>query len=212
MSRQGVLALNSASRNITLSCLLALAVAPPLFAGCEDQDDPELCTCEYGGQVYDIGESFPAGDGCNVCTCTADGEVVCTLVACDEVDCWYNGAGYQAGQQFPAGDDCNVCTCNADGTVSCTDEVCVDCYYQGTAYSAGDTFPAGDGCNTCVCTSDGGVMCTEVACCDPAAEPWRDYHYTDVATCAQVTILCPPPTRRFDSPCGCGCEDKTLAP
>jgi hypothetical protein len=39
-------------------------------------------TCTYGGATYDAGESFDATDGCNTCSCT-DGEVVCTLVACE---------------------------------------------------------------------------------------------------------------------------------
>ena len=32
-------------------------------------------TCEHGGKTYQPGESFPAGDGCNDCSCTSDGSV-----------------------------------------------------------------------------------------------------------------------------------------
>jgi hypothetical protein len=38
--------------------------------------------CSYEGKTYKAGESFPASDGCNSCSCTADGLVACTLKAC----------------------------------------------------------------------------------------------------------------------------------
>jgi hypothetical protein len=44
--------------------------------GCDDD------TCEWDGETYERGETFPAGDGCNSCHCGDDGQVSCTLVAC----------------------------------------------------------------------------------------------------------------------------------
>jgi hypothetical protein len=38
--------------------------------------------CTYEGKTYSAGESFPSSDGCNSCSCTADGLVACTLRAC----------------------------------------------------------------------------------------------------------------------------------
>ncbi len=38
--------------------------------------------CPYGGKTYTIGASFPSTDGCNTCTCSANGAVACTLMAC----------------------------------------------------------------------------------------------------------------------------------
>jgi hypothetical protein len=38
--------------------------------------------CEYGGVTYAVGDSFPAEDGCNTCTCTEDGVWACTMMAC----------------------------------------------------------------------------------------------------------------------------------
>jgi hypothetical protein len=38
--------------------------------------------CTFGGMTYPVGASFPAGDGCNTCSCTAGGQVACTLRAC----------------------------------------------------------------------------------------------------------------------------------
>ena len=41
-------------------------------------------TCEWKGQIYDKGESFPAGDGCNTCVCDSDGSVGCTEADCNQ--------------------------------------------------------------------------------------------------------------------------------
>jgi len=73
--------------------------------------------------TYDTGEDFPAGDGCNTCTCQDNGGVVCTELAC-QITCTYAGQTYTAGESFPKGDGCNECTCLNDGSVSCTDEPC----------------------------------------------------------------------------------------
>lgn len=47
--------------------------------------DPAInsSVCEYNGVTYQVGESFPADDGCNSCSCTETGEVACTLMACE---------------------------------------------------------------------------------------------------------------------------------
>ncbi len=55
--------------------LLAVAVLL-LAAGCPKN------TCEYNGQSYSEGESFPATDGCNTCTCGPEGQVGCTKIGC----------------------------------------------------------------------------------------------------------------------------------
>ena len=38
--------------------------------------------CDYNGVHYAAGASFQASDGCNKCTCSADGSVACTEIAC----------------------------------------------------------------------------------------------------------------------------------
>jgi hypothetical protein len=40
--------------------------------------------CEWDGNFYAPGDTFPAGDGCNSCTCGGDGSVGCTLLFCDQ--------------------------------------------------------------------------------------------------------------------------------
>lgn len=67
--------------------------------------------CERGGYVYEDGASFPAGDGCNVCSCSA-GEVACTLRPCARpVDC--------RTEDCEVGSSCTLCgsryACVADG-------------------------------------------------------------------------------------------------
>ena len=37
--------------------------------------------CEYEGETYEDGESFPAADDCNTCTCE-DGNASCTELGC----------------------------------------------------------------------------------------------------------------------------------
>lgn len=42
----------------------------------------EPYVCKYDGEEYLAGDSFPAGDGCNTCTCTEGGRVACTEIYC----------------------------------------------------------------------------------------------------------------------------------
>lgn len=41
-----------------------------------------VTTCTYDGTEYLPGDSFPAADGCNTCSCGANGMVGCTKMAC----------------------------------------------------------------------------------------------------------------------------------
>jgi hypothetical protein len=42
--------------------------------------DGQVITCSYGGKTYNPGDSFR--DDCNTCSCGANGQVACTLIAC----------------------------------------------------------------------------------------------------------------------------------
>jgi hypothetical protein len=55
-------------------------VAIAFLVGCEGGKGGGAC--EFGGETHQIGETFPAGDGCNSCHCDEDGEVSCTLLEC----------------------------------------------------------------------------------------------------------------------------------
>ena len=143
------------------SCFIALA----LFAAACGGDDPVICT--FDGVEHAAGESFPSSDGCNTCTCSNDGEVGCTLMAC-VAPCTYGGVERDPGSTFPSEDGCNTCSCN-DGQVSCTELACPPptCTYAGETHAIGATFPSEDGCNTCTCGEGGQVACTEMACPPP---------------------------------------------
>jgi len=38
--------------------------------------------CEYNGNIYQVGDVFPANDECNTCKCEENGQVACTLMEC----------------------------------------------------------------------------------------------------------------------------------
>jgi hypothetical protein len=86
--------------------------------------------CDYNGNHYDVGDSFPSADLCNTCNCSSNGSVGCTKRAC--LGCFYDGARYNEGDRFPATDGCNTCTCGANGAVGCTEIACAsDCRTDG---------------------------------------------------------------------------------
>ena len=147
--------------------LLALGATLTAFACGPTVSEPEAegspTGCEVAGRTYDIGESFPAPDGCNSCSCQEDGSTMCTAMACI-VTCDWGEEIYEAGDSFPAGDGCNTCECMNDGTVGCTLMACPECWHGGKPYQPGDTFPADDECNSCECMPDGTVACTEEPC------------------------------------------------
>ena len=61
-----------------------------LFMACSDKSEDTSTnidiTCDVNGEIYAIGESYDASDGCNTCTCTADEEVGAS-VQCTEMEC-----------------------------------------------------------------------------------------------------------------------------
>lgn len=40
-------------------------------------------TCTLNDKTYQVGEGFPSADGCNTCSCTENGSVACTEMACE---------------------------------------------------------------------------------------------------------------------------------
>lgn len=89
-------------------------------AACSD-DDPAP-KCATANQVYSAGATFAAGDGCNTCTCNADGSITCTEEVC--VACEHEGQGYALGESWAAGDGCNLCMCLGEDDVSCSMATC----------------------------------------------------------------------------------------
>ncbi len=68
-------------------------------------------TCTYQGTEFKPGESVPSVDGCNSCSCSQDGQVMCTLMACgvteqvvqNNTDSWqsYSNKTYQYSFKYP---------------------------------------------------------------------------------------------------------------
>ncbi len=135
----------------TLNLLLAGALLGAIAGAC----DPKTIGDETAGNVVcKKGETKPAEDGCNTCSCEG-GEWSCTKMACGEC---------QPGETMPAPDGCNTCSC-VEGMWACTLIGCGATTTDGGMCTEGETMPAPDGCNTCTCTG-GQWACTEKACVD----------------------------------------------
>jgi len=166
-------------------------------------------TCEYNGAVVSEGESVPAVDGCNSCTCNS-GLMVCTLMACP-VTCWYAGRSYADGESFASEDGCNTCSC-ANGLVACTERACVcdpaaehwrdyvttvpsECEVMDYACLAGSTQFK----NTCGCGCEQSPDCPEYYDCMPTVSDPIDtggssgVDLPDVAACPtpEQVAACP---------------------
>ncbi len=69
--------------------------------------------CKYGANFYDVGESFPAADGCNSCSCGAD-----LTVSCTEIGCPHNACQMLEEQYVELLDSAAKCTQNEECTVT----------------------------------------------------------------------------------------------
>ncbi|XP_064384618.1 kielin/chordin-like protein [Halichondria panicea] len=86
---------------------------------CVPRDQCPAEVCVKDGVTYQVGDTFPAGDECNTCTCQAGGQIACTEIACPDV-CVQGEVIYEVGDNFPAGDGCNNCGCIRPNTIVCT--------------------------------------------------------------------------------------------
>jgi hypothetical protein len=106
--------------------------------------------CGDTGVPCKDGDTKPAADPCNTCSCSS-GNWVCTMRPCPTPVC-------KAGDTRSAG-DCNTCSCIDGQWGACTVHAC-----PAPTCNDGDTMPAGnDHCNTCSC-SNGSWTCTTQAC------------------------------------------------
>jgi hypothetical protein len=153
---------------------LALIAALALDVSCggtadDDGEDTPGDRCTANGVTYDEGESIPARDSCNTCTCL-DGQVACTARGCAEPQCTYDGRMYDVGDTFMSTDGCNTCSCAGTNLVACTERACnvepLSCDSAGTTLASGQSIY--DGCNTCTCF-DGSMQCTLIDCAVPCA-------------------------------------------
>jgi hypothetical protein len=72
----------------SLLLMIAIGISALLFIqnqSLKNQLSPSKI-CEYEGETYGVGEGFTASDGCNTCSCTENGQIACTLMACENED------------------------------------------------------------------------------------------------------------------------------
>jgi len=113
--------------------------------------------CEYAGEQYELGETFPDTDECNTCTCTVVG-VACTLIACESV------CGGIAGSRCGDGEYCDypldaLCgAADAMGTCAAIPTAC-DLSYQPVCGCDGVTYG-----NPCAAALEGASVASEGEC------------------------------------------------
>lgn len=119
---------------------------------------------------YKVGDTFKSADGCNDCSCTAQG-IACTLLACAPGGggaCAYGGKSYASGASFPSTDNCNTCSCQANGDVLCTERACApapgDCKKTGCS---GEICSDHDLASACLWTA--AYACYQTATCERQA-------------------------------------------
>ena len=124
-----------------------------LFALCACGDHDQACV--RNGTQYAIGDVFPAGDGCNSCTCTASG-IACTNVACSDAGVDASPLSCGASGGCPEAPACGVICCKhgercVNGTCMCG---------MNAACGTGDTCESpgpvgGDRCGSVCCGRSG---------------------------------------------------------
>uniref|UniRef100_A0A7M5V2C2 Agrin n=1 Tax=Clytia hemisphaerica TaxID=252671 RepID=A0A7M5V2C2_9CNID len=141
---------------------------------CQDDIKKDKSECNHNGRKFKIGDNI--FDECNTCMCQPNGQMSCTLMACEPGVCYHEGKSYKDGESFKM--DCNTCICsakdkNAVGTAGCTLALCPpepevqpthksECNHNGRKFKVGENIF--DECNTCMCQPNGQMSCTLMAC------------------------------------------------
>ncbi len=127
--RLGVLALG----------VLAMIALGAAGSGCVEHGKGGGAVCVFMGEPHAVGEQFPAGDGCNTCSCQADDVVTCSELACPVGDggvgdgtmaaCAPSGGcndgPFCNGICCGIGERCDNGVCTCGGNPACTgDDVC----------------------------------------------------------------------------------------
>lgn len=122
-------------------------------AGCDERGSRP--TCDDDGVTHEVGDVWPAGDGCNSCTCTESG-AACTRLACLDGGVDANPASCEPSSGCPQGPACGT-TCCGSGE-KCVGGTCM--CGSAPACGAGDSCAAagpigGDACGAICCGANG---------------------------------------------------------
>lgn len=83
--------------------------------------------CLYEGKYYSPGQGFPASDGCNSCSCSPNGQVACTLMACersfDTNVCWNAAILDRDTQKLSWSSGCGGLKCDKLAVSLCTQSI-----------------------------------------------------------------------------------------
>lgn len=166
------------------------------------------------------GVNFLAADGCNWCTCNADGTPGgCTEKGCFEKlnirktrDLLKDGKRCEPGSHFFDEDGCNRCVCSADGMLAaCTRKLCIKRTQQERVTRASGNFCTPrttykEDCNTCRCSDDGKTAACTYKFCIPTEGGRVRRNATELAE-GQVCV--PNTTFKDEENCNtCRCNDK----
>lgn len=126
----------------------------------------QTCAWDNGG-TYKVGDTFKSLDGCNDCSCSAQG-ILCTMRACAPAPgggtCSYGGKTYSVGQTFKSTDGCNSCGCQAGGEVACTEMACAPAPACKKTGCSGQICSDQDIASTCEWTE--AYACYQTAICE----------------------------------------------
>jgi hypothetical protein len=140
--------------------------------------------CEYNGESYNLGETFPAADGCNTCSCDEEG-VACTEMGCSSCE----GPEPDCGAPPPGCTIDTVCTGAGDWSCElrcdCAEAPPIDCqapppgcFYDGPVCVDGNW-----SCGDLICS--GSCQGPEPECPQPGAPGCFSY-----ATCTEFGWEC----------------------
>jgi hypothetical protein len=208
--------------------LLALACLVPFAMGvrqcepvvqCERAPDGgvdcvRLGSCEYAGQKHRVGESFPSSDGCNQCSCQADGAVACTLRACVQSCGGLTGAACPDGQYCQYAADAQCGAADQTGLCQAIPEVCPDIYSpvcgcddktysnECEAAGAGVSVVSQGACGASTGQTCGGLLgqaCPQDQYCN--FPPDAGCGFADqTGVCSPIPSAC---TKQYEPVCGC---------